>query len=91
MSAPTDATTRAKAAALPAECRQLAAGLRVLRGRTGVSLAVLAARTPYSKSSWERYLNAKKPAPRQAVVALCTLAGEPAARLLALWELADAA
>ncbi|MFI9080652.1 helix-turn-helix domain-containing protein [Streptomyces sioyaensis] len=68
----------------------LAAGLRELRGRTGLSLAGLAARTPYSKSSWERYLNGKKLPPRDAVEALCRLAEEPTGRLLALWELADA-
>ncbi|HEY8980898.1 MAG TPA: helix-turn-helix domain-containing protein [Streptomyces sp.] len=72
------------------ECAALAEGLRAVRSRTGLSLAALAGRTPYSKSSWERYLNGKKPVPRQAVEALCTLAGEPPARLLALWELADA-
>ncbi|KND39151.1 helix-turn-helix domain-containing protein [Streptomyces acidiscabies] len=72
------------------ECAALAEGLRAVRARTGLSLAGLAERTPYSKSSWERYLNGKKPAPRQAVEALCALAGEPSARLLALWELADA-
>ncbi|MCX5204711.1 XRE family transcriptional regulator [Streptomyces sp. NBC_00237] len=68
----------------------LAAELRELRIGTGLSLAALADRTPYSKSSWERYLNGKKPVPRQAVEALCTVAGVPPARLLALWELADA-
>ncbi|MEV5978207.1 helix-turn-helix domain-containing protein [Streptomyces sp. NPDC052114] len=78
-------------AAAPPECGQLSAQLRELRERTGLSLAALALRTPYSKSSWERYLNGKKPAPRQAVVALCALAGEEPGRSLALWELADAA
>ncbi|MGW2405278.1 DUF2690 domain-containing protein [Streptomyces sp. NPDC001739] len=73
------------------ESSRLAVGMRELRGRTGLSLAALAARTPYSKSSWERYLNGKKLPPRDAVEALCRLAGEPAGRLLALWELADAA
>ncbi|GAB7031526.1 DUF2690 domain-containing protein [Streptomyces sp. NPDC021749] len=73
------------------ESSRLVAGMRELRGRTGLSLAGLAARTPYSKSSWERYLNGKKLPPRDAVQALCRLAGEPAGRLLALWELADAA
>ncbi len=68
----------------------LAAELRALRAGTGLSLAALATRTPYSKSSWERYLNGRKPVPRRAVEALCTVAGEPPARLLALWELADA-
>ncbi|MFF4172374.1 helix-turn-helix domain-containing protein [Streptomyces sp. NPDC001744] len=72
------------------ECGRLAAALRELRESTGLSLAALAARTPYSKSSWERYLNGKKPVPRQAVEALCAMAGEPPGRLLVLWELADA-
>ncbi|MFF3396734.1 helix-turn-helix domain-containing protein [Streptomyces sp. NPDC002669] len=69
---------------------QLAEELRGVKERSGLSLAALAARTPYSKSSWERYLNGKKPAPRQAVEALCALTGTPPGRLLALWELADA-
>ncbi|CAL9444400.1 hypothetical protein SUDANB120_02309 [Streptomyces sp. enrichment culture] len=73
------------------ECGQLAAELRRLRERTGLSLAALARRTPYSKSSWERYLNGKQPPPRKAVEALCAVAHEPPARLLALWELADSA
>jgi Predicted transcriptional regulators len=72
------------------ECVALAEGLREARARTGLSLAALAERTAYSKSSWERYLNGKKPTPRQAVEALCALAGEPPGRLIALWELADA-
>ncbi|MBQ0988087.1 DUF2690 domain-containing protein [Streptomyces sp. F63] len=72
------------------ECAALAEGLRAVRARTGLSLAALARRTTYSKSSWERYLNGKLPAPRQAVEALCAMAGEPPGRLLALWELADA-
>ncbi|MFE7786725.1 helix-turn-helix domain-containing protein [Streptomyces nigrescens] len=73
------------------ESARLAARLRELRARTGLSLAALAARTSYSKSSWERYLNGKKLPPRDAVESLCRLAEEPAGRLVALWELADAA
>ncbi|MFF4602012.1 DUF2690 domain-containing protein [Streptomyces sp. NPDC001339] len=73
------------------ESARLASGMRELRARTGLSLAALAAKTSYSKSSWERYLNGKKLPPRDAVEALCGLAGEPAGRLVALWELADAA
>ncbi|MEV8452713.1 helix-turn-helix domain-containing protein [Streptomyces sp. NPDC052095] len=69
---------------------QLAEELRAIRARAGLSLAALAARTPYSKSSWERYLNGKKPAPRQAVETLCALTRTPPGRMLALWELADA-
>ncbi|MFB6985263.1 helix-turn-helix domain-containing protein [Streptomyces sp. NPDC056178] len=70
-------------------CTRLAEGLRELRARAGLSMAALAGRTAYSKSSWERYLNGKQLAPRQAVEALCKAAGEPPGRLVALWELAD--
>ncbi|MET9291218.1 DUF2690 domain-containing protein [Streptomyces sp. NPDC003077] len=70
---------------------RLSAGLRRLRQSTGLSLAALADKTVYSKSSWERYLNGKKLPPRGAVEALCRLAGEHPGRLLALWELAEPA
>ncbi|MGW2025635.1 helix-turn-helix domain-containing protein [Streptomyces decoyicus] len=73
------------------ENSRLAERMRELRRRTGLTLAALAERTPYSKSSWERYLNAKKLPPRGAVEALCLLAGEQPGQLVALWELADAA
>lgn len=76
--------------ATPPECRRLLGELRSLRERSGHSLAALAAVTPYSKSSWGRYLSGAQPVPRAAVVALCQVAGERPARLLALWELADA-
>ncbi|MFF4758958.1 helix-turn-helix domain-containing protein [Streptomyces sp. NPDC001292] len=72
------------------ECDRLAGTLRGLRARTGLSLAGLADKTQYSKSSWERYLNGKTVPPRQAVEALCALAGEDPGRPLALWELAEA-
>ncbi|MDT0615298.1 DUF2690 domain-containing protein [Streptomyces lancefieldiae] len=71
------------------ERTRLTAALRELRTRTGLSLAGLAERTAYSKSSWERYLNGKTMPPRQAVQDLCRLAREPDGRLLALWEIAE--
>ncbi|WP_446047085.1 DUF2690 domain-containing protein [Streptomyces olivaceus] len=71
------------------EHSRLATALRELRTRTGLSLAALAERTPYSKSSWERYLNGRTLPPRRAVQDLCRLAGEPEGRLLALWEIAE--
>jgi hypothetical protein len=72
------------------EVRQLVADLRELRESAGMSLSRLARLTPYSKSSWARYLSGEKPVPYDAVVALCRVAGERPERLLALWELADA-
>ncbi|MGW0085619.1 DUF2690 domain-containing protein [Streptomyces sp. NPDC003393] len=66
----------------------LAATLRELRDRTGLSLAALATRTPYSKSAWHRYLTGAKYPPRSAVEALARLAGADPAPVLALWEAA---
>ncbi len=62
--------------------------LRLLKDRTGLSLVALGQRTAYSKSSWQRYLNAQQPPPRQAVAALCRVAGVDAERFGARWELA---
>ncbi|MGW7549465.1 XRE family transcriptional regulator [Streptomyces sp. NPDC054770] len=63
-----------------------AARLRELKERTGLSLAALAARTPYSKSAWHRYLSGDKRPPRPAVEALARLAGADPAAVLALYE-----
>ncbi|MFF4348081.1 helix-turn-helix domain-containing protein [Streptomyces sp. NPDC001530] len=76
---------------LPPEVRHFVEHLRQLKDRTGLSLVALGARTAYSKSSWQRYLNATQPPPRQAVVALCRVAGlsvEDAERFGVRWELA---
>lgn len=73
---------------LPPEVRHFVEQLRHLKDRTGLSLVALGARTAYSKSSWHRYLNATQPPPRQAVVALCRIAGADAERLGVRWELA---
>ncbi|MFD3617085.1 DUF2690 domain-containing protein [Streptomyces sp. NPDC058676] len=71
------------------ECAPLAAALREVKALTGLSMAGLAATTPFSKSSWERYLNGKTLPPREAVQELCRVAGEPDGRCLALWEIAE--
>ncbi|QMU77974.1 DUF2690 domain-containing protein [Streptacidiphilus sp. PB12-B1b] len=73
------------------ECRRLAAELRTLRARAGLSMTALAAASTYSRSSWERYLNAKSLPPWSAVSTLCALADEPEPRLRALWERAESA
>ncbi|MEU0166947.1 DUF2690 domain-containing protein [Streptomyces iakyrus] len=75
---------------LPPERARLVSALGELRTGTGLSLAALAAKTTFSKSSWERYLNGKTLPPDQAVRELCRLAGEPEGRCVALWELAEA-
>ncbi|MGW2638064.1 XRE family transcriptional regulator [Streptomyces sp. NPDC001348] len=63
--------------------------LRELKELTGLSLAALAARTPYSKSAWHRYLTGTKRPPRPAVESLTRLAGVDPAPVLALWQAAD--
>ncbi|WP_328424403.1 helix-turn-helix domain-containing protein [Streptomyces sp. NBC_00443] len=76
---------------LPPEVRHFVEQLRQLKDRTGLSLVALGARTAYSKSSWQRYLNATQPPPRQAVIALCRVAGtgrDEAERFGVRWELA---
>ncbi|MFF3329308.1 helix-turn-helix domain-containing protein [Streptomyces sp. NPDC002888] len=76
---------------LPPEVRNFVEHLRQLKDGTGLSLAALGARTAYSKSSWQRYLNAVQPPPRQAVAALCRVAGltgPDAERCAVRWELA---
>ncbi|MFG2349328.1 helix-turn-helix domain-containing protein [Streptomyces phaeochromogenes] len=73
---------------LPPEVGHFVEQLRLLKDRTGLSLVALGERTAYSKSSWHRYLNATQPPPRQAVVALCRVAGADAERFCVRWELA---
>jgi hypothetical protein len=86
---PSRSSSAASAPSPSPELARLTAALRQLRQRTGLSLAALAQRTTYSKSSWERYLNGKTLPPRRAVEDLCLLAREPAGRCLALWEIAE--
>lgn len=76
---------------LAPDVRHLVVELRVMTDRGGLSLAALAHRTPYSKSSWERYLNGKALPPQHAVTSLGKLADADPARLTALWELANTA
>jgi transcriptional regulator with XRE-family HTH domain len=61
-----------------------------LRRATGLSLAALASRTPFSKSAWHRYLAGDHLPPRSAVEALARLAGASPAGALELWEAANA-
>ncbi|TPQ21826.1 helix-turn-helix domain-containing protein [Streptomyces sporangiiformans] len=71
--------------------RQLVVQLRRLKDRSGLSLAALAAKTTYSSSSWERWLNGKKPVPRGAVTELARVCGTEPTRLLVLHEVAEGA
>ncbi len=64
----------------------LAAQLRLLRSRRGLTLSGLAKRTSYSRSSWERYLNGKALPPQTALTEFASAVGVPAAPLLVLRE-----
>ncbi|MFC5800191.1 helix-turn-helix domain-containing protein [Streptomyces formicae] len=74
---------------LPLEVRHLVEALREAKDRSGLSLAVLEKKTAFSRSSWARYLSGQKLPPLNAVRALAVAVGADAARLSALWELAD--
>ncbi|MFI9204773.1 helix-turn-helix domain-containing protein [Streptomyces sp. NPDC053048] len=75
-------------ASLDERVRQLVVQLRRLKDRSGLSLASLAAKTSYSRSSWERYLNGKQLPPREAVEELARVCGGDTTRLLVLHEVA---
>ncbi|MFG2886339.1 XRE family transcriptional regulator [Streptomyces sp. NPDC048297] len=65
--------------------------LRRLVDRVGLNAATLAARTGYSESSWEHYLNGRLLAPKAAVIALAEVTGTSPVHLTTLWELAERA
>ncbi|MFJ9351254.1 peptidoglycan-binding protein [Streptomyces sp. NPDC101237] len=64
--------------------RRLVQELRRLKDHSGLTLHMLQAKTPFSGSSWERYLNGKALPPTAAVEALAGLTKAEAAPLLAL-------
>ncbi|MFF4898123.1 peptidoglycan-binding protein [Streptomyces sp. NPDC001068] len=66
--------------------RRLVWELRRLKDHSGLTLQMLQTKTPFSGSSWERYLNGKALPPAAAVEALAGLSGADASPLLALWE-----
>ncbi|MFD4506315.1 peptidoglycan-binding protein [Streptomyces sp. NPDC058457] len=68
--------------------RRLVVELRRLKDHSGLSMAALASRTGFSKSSWERYLNGKVTPPRQAVETMADVCGGDRIGLAALWEVA---
>lgn len=65
--------------------------LRRLVDRSGLSVAALADRTGYSRTSWERYLHGRLLPPQGAVVALAEATGAHPGHLTTLWELAERA
>ncbi|MEV7235814.1 DUF2690 domain-containing protein [Streptomyces sp. NPDC051020] len=76
---------------LDPQVREFAGQLRRLIDRGGLSVAAVADRTGYSKTSWERYLNGRLLAPKGAIVVLAEVTGTDQAHLATMWELAERA
>ncbi|MEV5278745.1 DUF2690 domain-containing protein [Streptomyces sp. NPDC052811] len=76
---------------LDPQVREFASQLRRLVDRSGLSVAAVADRTGYSKTSWERYLGGRLLAPKAAVLALAEVTGTNAVHLTTMWELAERA
>ncbi|MER7970571.1 DUF2690 domain-containing protein [Streptomyces sp. NPDC096080] len=76
---------------LDPQVREFTSQLRRLVDRGGLSIAAVADRTGYSKTSWERYLNGRLLAPKGAIVALAEVTGTNPVHLTTMWELAERA
>ncbi|MFF6993662.1 XRE family transcriptional regulator [Streptomyces sp. NPDC008313] len=76
---------------LDPQVREFASQLRRLVDRSGLSIAAVADRTGYSKTSWERYLGGRLLAPKGAIVALAEVTGTDPVHLTTMWELAERA
>ena len=76
---------------LDPQVREFASQLRRLVDRSGLSIAAVADRTGYSKTSWDRYLNGRLLAPKGAIVALAEVTGTSPVHLTTMWELAERA
>ncbi|GAA3498830.1 hypothetical protein GCM10019016_059330 [Streptomyces prasinosporus] len=76
---------------LDPQIREFTSQLRRVVDRSGLSVASVADRTGYSKTSWERYLNGRLLAPKRAIVALAEVTGTNPMHLTTMWELAERA
>ena len=76
---------------LDPQIREFTSQLRRLVDRSGLSVASVADRTGYSKTSWERYLNGRLLAPKGAIVALAEVTGTNPVHLTTMWELDERA
>lgn len=76
---------------LDPQVKEFAGQLRRVVDRSGLSIAAVADRTGYSKTSWERYLNGRLLAPKGAIVALAEVTGTNPVHLTTMWELAERA
>ncbi|MGW3066876.1 DUF2690 domain-containing protein [Streptomyces sp. NPDC001130] len=76
---------------LDPQIKEFVSQVRRLVDRGGLSVAALADRTGYSKTSWERYLGGRLLAPKGAIVALAEVTGTNPVHLTTMWELAERA
>ncbi|MFB8180054.1 DUF2690 domain-containing protein [Streptomyces sp. NPDC055966] len=76
---------------LDPQIKEFTSQIRRLVDHSGLSVAALADRTGYSKTSWERYLGGRLLAPKGAVVALAEVTGTSPVHLTTMWELAERA
>ncbi|MFC9791891.1 DUF2690 domain-containing protein [Streptomyces sp. NPDC127584] len=76
---------------LDPDVRAFTERLRRLIERSGLGVTAVAERTGRERSAWDAYLNARRPAPRSAVVALAEVTGSDPAGLAADWERAERA
>jgi tetratricopeptide (TPR) repeat protein/transcriptional regulator with XRE-family HTH domain len=70
----------------PPEEAELAAELRRIKDRAGLTLSQLATRTWYSRSSLDRYMNGKVFPPRRVVEAISDSCGADTDAIIAVWE-----
>ncbi|WP_344325298.1 helix-turn-helix transcriptional regulator, partial [Kitasatospora putterlickiae] len=76
---------------LSVPAKRLTEELRAVKDATGLSLSELAARTHYSRASWERWLNGKRVITEQALDALIGAVECDGPALRALWDRTAAA
>ncbi|MEV6478742.1 DUF2690 domain-containing protein [Streptomyces sp. NPDC051576] len=76
---------------LDPQVKEFASQLRRLVDRSGLSVAAVADRTGYSKTSWDRYLGGRLLAPKGAIIALAEVTGTNPVHLTTMWELAERA
>ncbi|MCF3962084.1 helix-turn-helix domain-containing protein, partial [Streptomyces fuscigenes] len=82
------ARRRALPEGLDPRVRSLVHELQRLRDRAELSVTRLAAKTSFSKASWERYLSGRALPPRQAVEEFARACGADPVRLMARREVA---
>ncbi|WP_329621619.1 XRE family transcriptional regulator [Streptomyces sp. NBC_01255] len=74
---------------LDPDVRAFAERLRRLVDRSGLGVTAVAERTGHDRSTWDAYLSARRPVPRNAVAALAEVTGTDPGDLAAEWERAE--